>query len=135
MRGLLFALALTACAAPARAGDRLDALRAFEGCWVGAFAASEGLRDERCFAPMQDGRQWRDTHAVVGAGYGGETIYAWDAELGRIDVSYFASDGALMRGHAVAARGGLDFPDGRYVGADGIVQRLRSRWRMSAADL
>lgn len=61
-------------------------------------------------------------------------MYAWDPELQRIDVTYYASDGALMRGYAVALPDGLSFPDARYIGADGVVQHLRSRWTFIESD-
>lgn len=131
MRAFLMALALAACASPARAQNQLDAFQALEGCWTGVFAGNAELRDSRCFMQVNFGRQWRDVHTVEGTGYGGVTMYAWDAELRRIDVVYYASDGALMRGYAVAENGGLTFPEARYIGADGQVQQLRSRWRFT----
>jgi hypothetical protein len=131
---IFVALAVLAWAAPAQAANQLDVFRALEGCWVGTFEDANGLQDERCFTPMQSGKQWRDVHAVVGVGYGGETIYAFDAEADRIVVTYYANDGGLMRGHADVVDGGVDFPDARYVGADGAVQDLRSRWHLMGAD-
>ncbi|GAM99590.1 hypothetical protein U91I_03244 [alpha proteobacterium U9-1i] len=128
MRALLAALALAGCASVARADEPLAAMAFFEGCWVGAFEGAGELRDARCFSPMQGGKQWRDTHEVVGTGYGGETIYAWDADAGRIDIAYYANDGGLMRGAATSNAAGFDVSDARYVGADGSVQRLRSRY-------
>lgn len=133
MRALLLALLLTACATSARAEPLRDALQAFDGCWTGAFAGSE-RRDIRCLTQLNAGQQWKDEHTVEGAGYGGMSIYAWDPELQRIDLTYYASDGALMRGYAVAQPDGLLFPDARYIGADGVVQHLRSRWRITGAD-
>lgn len=134
MRALILALALAAGASPARAQNQLDAFQAFEGCWTGVFAGNSELHDSRCFMQVNFGRQWRNVHTVEGTGYGGVTMYAWDAELRRIDVVYYASDGALMRGYAVAESGGLSFPEARYVGADGQVQQLRSHWRFTDAD-
>lgn len=103
----------------------------FEGCWIGAFDGGD-LRDERCFTPMQGGKQWRDTHNVVGTGYGGETIYAWDAAARRLDIAYYANDGGLMRGVAMLTPEGFDLSEARYVGADGGEQRLRSRYVRTA---
>jgi hypothetical protein len=134
MRAMVLALAVAACATSVRAEPLQDALRRFDGCWTGAFAGDGNLRDDRCFTRLNSGVQWQDVHTVAGTGYGGVTIYAWDAELRRIDVTYYASDGALMRGYAIAAADGLSIPDARYVGADGAVQHLRSRWRVLDED-
>jgi len=129
---LILACLLAACATPARAQNRLEVFGALEGCWIGTFAESNGLQDQRCFTRIHEGRQWRDVHAVIGTGYGGETIYAFDAEANRIAVVYYANDGGLMRGHGDVVRGGINFPDARYVGADGNVQELRSFWSLAA---
>ena len=131
MRALFAALALAGCAGVARASEPLAALAFFEGCWVGAFEGSE-IRDERCFTPMQGGQQWRDTHNVVGTGYGGETIYAWDAAERHLDIAYYANDGGLMRGAGVLTADGFELPEARYVGADGGVQNLRTRYVRTA---
>lgn len=127
MRALFAALALAGCASVARADEPLAAMVFFEGCWVGAFEGSE-IRDERCFTPMHGGRQWRDTHEVVATGYGGETIYAWDAAMHRIDIAYYANDGGLMRGAGTLTADGFALAEARYVGADGGEQSLRSRY-------
>ncbi len=129
IRALSLALALTACATPTQAEDELAPLGFLRGCWVGSFDSPDGLTDERCFESMQGGRYLRDTHTVRGTGYGGEAIYAWNAERHRIEVTYFASDGGLMTGVVgVETDGLLLMRDGRYVGPDGAVQMLRSRW-------
>lgn len=79
------------------------------------------------------GRYLRDTHTVRGTGYGGETLYAWNAETQRIEASYFARDGGLMNGIvAEEADGQLWLRDGRYIGVDGAVQHLRSHWIRNA---
>lgn len=132
MRTLLVALALLACAAPARAQeDRLAPLLFLNGCWTGTFEGGS-VRDDRCFEPMLDGRALRDRHTVVGVGYGGETIYAWNAETRRIEVTYFANDGGLMTGRVAEEDGVLWMRDGRYVSPRGDVQNLRSRWVRTA---
>ncbi|MEZ6023508.1 MAG: hypothetical protein R3C16_08910 [Hyphomonadaceae bacterium] len=130
MRALIAALALAACATPAasQAPSPLAPLAFLEGCWVGVFDGPNPARDERCYAWMHEGRQLRDTHEVIGAGYRGETIYAWDADAQQIVATYFASDGGYMTGVAVEQGGALIMRDGRYVGADGHVLALRSRW-------
>lgn len=127
IRGVVAAVALAAFAVPAQAQTPLQAMAFLEGCWVGSFEGAD-LRDERCFTPMHGGNQWRDVHEVVGTGYGGETIYAWDAEAGQIVATYYASDGALMRGVVTTEEGVLVMRDGRYVSPSGEVQHLRSRW-------
>lgn len=134
IRALLFSLAFAACATEVRAGPLEDALQRFDGCWTGVFAGQEGLRDSRCFTRLNFGAQWKDAHTVEGTGYGGVTIYAWDAELGCIDVMYYASDRGFMRGYAIPDADGLVIPDARYVGPDGTAQHLRSRWRMLSED-
>lgn len=132
LRAALFALVLVSAPA-AQAQSGVDVFAQIEGCWLGTFDGGE-IEDERCITPMNGGRQWRDVHTVVGVGYGGETIYAWDADAGHIAVMYFANDGGLMRARGDVVLGGIDFSDARYVGADGQVQELRSRWRIPAGD-
>jgi hypothetical protein len=130
IRALAAALALTACASAAVAEEeQLELLGFLHGCWIGTFEGAQELRDERCFQPMLGGRFLRDTHTVVGTGYGGETIYAWNAQAERIEATYYASDGGLMTGRVAAENDGfLWLRDGRYVGPDGRLQHLRSRW-------
>lgn len=122
------ALALAACSTASRVDAPLDVFREIEGCWVGTFEGGNGLQDQRCIAPLAGGR-WLDTHQVIGAGYGGDTVYAWDAASERIVVDYTANDGGRMSSHGDVVDGGIDFPDATYVGADGEIQALRSRWR------
>lgn len=130
IRALALSLALGACATSVRAEeDRLAPLGFLNGCWIGTFDGSQALQDERCYTTVLYGHMLRDTHTVVGAGYGGETTYVWNAETQRIEVSYVASDGGLMTGRVEqGADGVLWMHDGRYVGADGRVLALRSRW-------
>lgn len=124
---LAFALlAAPACATEAPAGDRLAPLAFLEGCWVGTFEGAT-LRDERCFERALNGHILRDWHEVVGTRYGGETIYAWNAEAQRIDVTYYANDGGMMTGRVAEEGGVLSVVDARYISESG-VQELRSRW-------
>ena len=74
-----------------------------------------------------NGHILRDRHEVVGSGYGGETIYAWNAETQRIDVMYYANDGGVMSGRVAEEGGVLSVLDARYI-SEGGVQLLRSRW-------
>ncbi len=129
IRSLCLALALIAapaCATEAPAPDRLAPLTFLEGCWVGTFEGAD-IRDQRCFERGLNGHILRDRHEVVGTGYGGETIYAWNAEAQRIDVMYYANDGGVMTGRVAEEGGVLSVLDARYV-REGGVQELRSRW-------
>lgn len=130
IRGVLCALALAAYATPARADeDHLAPLAFLNGCWDGTFDGPQHLRDERCFTTILNGHAVRDAHNVLGTGYGGETTYVWNAETQRIEVSYVANDGGLMTGRVEqGADGALVFLDSRYIGADGHILLLRSRW-------
>lgn len=132
MRALALALALIstpACATETPPVDRLAPLAFLEGCWVGAFEGAS-LRDERCFERGLNGHILRDRHEVVGTGYGGETIYAWNAEAQRIDLTYYANDGSVMTGRVAEEDGALSVLDARYI-SDSGVQILRSRWLRS----
>jgi hypothetical protein len=133
---LIAALALAAAPAAAQERYHLEDFNTIaDGCYVGAFDNQPGLRDERCFERLFDGRVLRDRHTVLGTGYSGETFYAWNAETQRVEVMYYASDGGLMTGRVSEEPDGfLWLLDGRYVGADGNVQHLRSRWIMSGQD-
>ncbi len=129
MRALLAAIALAACATPALAEDHLAPLAFLNGCWIGTFDGPQRAQDERCFTTILDGHAVRDEHTVIGAGYGGETTYVWNAQTERIEVSYISNDGGLMFGRIEQdADGVLWLRDGRYVGADGAVLTLRSHW-------
>ena len=138
MRALLLALAAFAFGAPALAGDGpMAQMNFFQGCWHGAFTGSTTVTDDRCFEPMLGGTYIRDTHQVRGAPgpYGGESVYYLDAEAHKLAVIYFSSDGGVERGFAEPdGRGGLSFPPGTYVGADGSTLTLRASWVTDGPD-
>lgn len=134
MRALAAAALIAAWTGAAHAEDRLAPLAFLQGCWIGAFAEPEELRDERCATRMYDGAYLRDVHTVVGTDYGGETIYRWNPETQRIELTYYASDGAVLTGHVVEAGEAGALMEGRYLGADGSVQLLRSRWEKAGPD-
>jgi hypothetical protein len=138
MRAALVAVAAFALAAPALAGDGpMAQMNFFVGCWRGQFSGPAHLGDDRCFEPMQGGTYVRDTHQVRGAPspYGGESIYYLDAEAHKLAVIYFSSDGGVERGFAEPdGHGGLIFPPGTYVDADGTRLTLRASWVVDGPD-
>lgn len=137
VRALLLVAALIATPASAQTqANPLAPLDFLHGCWRGTFAGASGLTDEHCFTPMLGGRYLRDTHAVRGdaSGYAGESIYAFDYEAQRITYSYYASDGGMSRGTVDVTPDGLAFPADRYVGGDGGVLNMRSRWVKDGPD-
>lgn len=138
MRALMFAVACAALFAPPAGAEEnpLAPLDFLQGCWRGTFAGAPAMGDVHCFAPMLGGRFVRDTHAVYGAPapYAGETVYAFDNNARRIVFSYYASDGATSQGYVEATAEGLRFPVDRYVGADGGVLIMRTRWVREGAD-
>lgn len=144
MKRILMAAALLAFASSAQAGDGpLAQMHFFEGCWRGQFAASGAgagvgaVTDDRCFEAMQGGTYVRDTHVVRGAPgpYSGEAIYYLDAQAHKLAVIYFSSDGGVERGFAEPdGHGGLTFPPGIYVDADGSTLTMRATWRTDGPD-
>ncbi|HVY86626.1 MAG TPA: hypothetical protein VG943_15940 [Caulobacterales bacterium] len=139
MRALAMSALAALClsAAPAHADEPLATLAFFQGCWRGDFGGQNGVTDDRCFAPMLHGKYVRDTHEVrnAPAPYAGETIYYLDAQTHRIGFTYYASDGGISRGFAEPGEGGgLVFPPGEYVGADGSTLTMRARWTPDGPD-
>ena len=126
----LVLIATPACATEAPPVDRLAPLAFLEGCWMGTFEGA-APQDRRCFERDLNRHILRDRHDVVGTGYGGETIYAWNAVAQRIDVMYYANDGGVMTGRVAEEGGVLSVLDARYISESG-VQVLRSRWVLSA---
>jgi hypothetical protein len=104
-------------------------------CWRGTFP--DGRRtDTHCFAPIYGGAFVRDTHVVEGAPapYSGETLYRWDAEVGRIAYDYYASDGSHSAGTVSPAANGLGFPEEAHRAPGGSETFIRSSWTRDGPD-
>lgn len=105
-------------------------------CWTGLVPGD--LPNVHCFTWEWDGRFLRDRHVVetpAGADYEGQTLYAWDPELGRVGFTYWSNDGAVTRGEATFDTAGAEevvFPE-RYSSDEG-VRELRSVWRFTGPD-
>ena len=78
-------------------------------------------------------RYVRDTHAVRPGDYQGETIYFVQPRSGAVAFRYFASDGGGSSGVMHAEADALVFDAHEYVGADGQILRMRSRWTIEDA--
>lgn len=106
-------------------------------CWRGEFT-SRAQTDTHCFEPIYGGRHVRDRHEVKDKGgkvtYSGETLYSWDAKLGRVEYTYVASDGGVSRGSMVPKEGALDFGDQLYSGPDGAQINISTLWRRAGDD-
>jgi uncharacterized protein YndB with AHSA1/START domain len=106
-------------------------------CWRGEFKA-RAQTDTHCFDSIYGGRHVRDRHEVKDSSgkvtYSGETLYSWDAKLGRVEYTYVASDGGVSRGSMAPKDGALDFGEQRYRGADGKELSISTLWRKSGAD-
>lgn len=128
-----------ALAAPVAPDSRMDGLAPYAPlaghCWRGTFPDGK-TTDEHCFSWVYGGRHLRDEHLVRGDGpdYRGETIYSWDARLGRIVYRYWNSDGGYSDGDIVLEDDTLLSPDERYTGEDGSEQVFRSRLRIIDGD-
>jgi len=132
IRAFALALALLACAAPARGQTAAEAFAPLIGCWLGAFENQPDIEDERCFQTL--GEHVVDTHAVRPTTYAGETTYHLDETSGEIVFAYASNDGGR-------SNGSVRLEDGRYVfaphthrGADGTELRLRSTWTREGPD-
>jgi opacity protein-like surface antigen len=121
------ALALFAATAPALA-SQLQPLGFLVGhCWQGQ--VSPGRVDRHCFVVLTHG-SIRDRHVVTEGGkrvMGGESVYRWDARLGRIAFTYRDTFGGRLNG-TVQSRGNLLGFDGRYVSSGGQRFHIASRW-------
>jgi hypothetical protein len=128
MRALVLALALVACAAPAREQSAAEALQPLLGCWRGAFENAPHIYDERCFETLS-GEHVVDIHRVRPTDYSGETTYHYDPAARRIVFAYSASNGGRSNGEVRVEEGAFVFPAHTHRGPDGAEQRLRSAWR------
>jgi hypothetical protein len=111
--------------------EELEPMRFLVGhCWQGVFER-DGARDIHCFETVYDGQHIRDRHEVNGEGapYRGETIYSWNAKLGRVDFTYWNSLGGVSRGTMAPGPGRLDFGDETYESPDGRRQTFSTQWR------
>jgi len=132
MRALVLALALGACAAPARGQTAAEAFAPLMGCWRGAFENQPNIHDERCFQTL--GEHVVDTHAVRPTTYAGETTYHLDETSGQIVFAYASNDGGRSNGSVRVEDGAYVFPAHTHRGADGAELRLRSTWTMDGAN-
>jgi len=135
---ILLALAAALPAAPAYAADTLGReLQPFAflagSCWRATLPGGQ-MTDTHCFTPMLGGRFLRDRHQISGATYAGETIYRWDAEVGRIRWHYYASDGMLMSGTAAGADDGVAFEVVEVSPRSASPVPMRVAWRRDGAD-
>jgi hypothetical protein len=131
-----FVLAAAVVATPMPVSKGLAPLAFFVGhCWRGEFKG-RGEIDTHCFEPMFDGRHVRDRHEVTGgkAVYRGETIYSWNAQLGKVEYTYWNSLGGVSRGTMVPKQGTLDFGDETHTRADGSKLVISTLWRRAGAD-
>lgn len=133
MRGVVLALLLAACAAPARVGSAAEEMAPLLGCWRGTFAEGPAeIRDERCFETL--GEHVVDRHIVVPVNYSGETTYHVGGGGDRIIFAYAASDGGRSHGEVQRTPQGYNFPDHEYRAGNGTLRRLRARWVFEGPD-
>ncbi len=96
-------------------------------CWKGTLPTGEA--NIHCFDRTQG--MIRDRHEVLKEGrkvYGGETLYSWNADAGRIDYVYTGMGGGVMKGHARADGADLDFGTADHVAKDGKRITISTRW-------
>lgn len=108
--------------------DPLAPLRFMEGaCWQAEFPGGTHS-DMQCYEPAVDGHYLRSRHIVRGTdpAYWGETLYFTDSETRTIRFVYLTSTGAVSRGTASLADGGLLRFSQRYVHLDGSSIELAS---------
>ncbi|HYD72399.1 MAG TPA: hypothetical protein VEF55_04630 [Candidatus Binatia bacterium] len=133
IRAFALALALTACAAPAREQSAAVAFAPLIGCWRGEFENQPNIRDERCFQTLGD--HVVDTHAVRPTTYSGETTYHLDEVSGEIVFAYASNDGGRSNGAVRIENGAYIFPAHTHHSADGTARRMRSTWAMDTGRL
>jgi hypothetical protein len=132
MRALVLALALAACAAPAREQTAAAAFAPLIGCWRGAFEGQPDIHDERCFQALGD--HVVDTHAVRPTTYAGETTYHLDKTSGQIVFAYASNDGGRSNGSVQVEGERYVFAAHTHRGGDGTEQRMRSEWTLETPD-
>jgi hypothetical protein len=132
IRAFVLALALAACAAPAREQTAAVAFAPLMGCWRGEFENQPDIHDERCFQTLGD--HVVDTHAVRPTTYAGETTYHLDETSGEIVFAYASNDGGRSNGSVRVDGDRYVFAPHTHRGADGTEQRMRSTWTLEAPD-
>lgn len=114
----------------------MDAMAFFVGsCWDGVFSDGQST-DRHCLRAMNKGHFVRDRHFVDGARgpYGGETIFSWDAEEGRIVYVYFDTAGGKSEGTLIPVDDGFKAPDEVYEMGDGRSMTIASAWVITGPD-
>ena len=127
-------LASLAATQPPTVSAELQPLAFLVGhCWRGEFGKTQQV-DTHCFETVYGGKFIRDRHEVTGGKdiYRGETLYNWNAELGRAEYTYWNSIGGVSRGTMVAKDGLLDFGSETYTAADGTKTSIGTQWRPGA---
>jgi hypothetical protein len=132
IRALALALALGACAAPARGQTAAEAFAPLLGCWRGEFENQPNIHDERCFQTL--GEHVVDTHAVRPTTYAGETTYHLDETSGDIVFAYASNDGGRSNGSVRLEGERFVFPAHTHRSADGTELRMRSTWTLASPD-
>lgn len=132
IRAFVLALALAACAAPARVQSAAGAFAPLIGCWRGEFEGQPDIHDERCFQTLGD--HVVDTHAVRPTTYAGETTYHLDETSGQIVFAYASNDGGRSNGSVRVEGGAYVFPAHTHRSSDGAEMRMRSTWTMDETD-
>ena len=130
---ILIALALAASQPAPPPPPSINFTKPFAGmefllghCWQGTF--DDGKIDIHCFEPVYRGALIRDRHEVTG-GYGGETLYNWDADRTLTEYNYWNSAGEVSRGTMRERDGLLDFGDEVYRNINGRETRISTTWR------
>jgi hypothetical protein len=97
-------------------------------CWIGAFPDGKST-DEHCFEWMFDGKFIREHHVVRGTAepYGGETVFAWDAEKEQLVFWYWNTQGGFSTGTGEYTGEGIIFPE-RHVTEHG-VKEMKAVWK------
>lgn len=130
MRPLLLLLLLSSTAYAATP-EALKPMAFLAGhCWKGEFPGGKQT-DEHCFQWALDGHALRDVHTVRAPGkpdYVGETLYYYDAAAKQVAYLYLENNGGYSHGTMKPSATGLEFPEARYIGADGKPLPYRVQW-------